>query len=161
MRFEELIEQNKGLLYKVVNIYCRSEDDKNDLLQEIKIQLWRSFERYSGEYKLSTWIYRVSLNVAISFHRKKSSLKNRTVSIEEHEFAEEVSTTYEQDAKVHLLEKFIGELKELDKALMLLYLDDKGHLEIAEILGISATNVSTKIARIKVKLKERFIAEGY
>lgn len=161
LRFEEMIEQNKGLLYKVVNLYCQNEDDKGDLLQEIKIQLWRSFGRYNNEYKLSTWIYRISLNVAISFFRKKSSQKNRTVSIEDYEIVAERTADREQDTKVLLLKGFIGELNELDKALMLLYLDETSHTEIADVLGISATNVSTKIARIKVKLKERFIAEGY
>lgn len=159
--FEEVLEQNKGLLYKVVNIYCKDEEDKNDLLQEIKIQIWRSFDRYNGEYKHSTWIYRISLNVAISFIRRKTALKNRTVPIDGREIPAEDSENSEQDTKLSLLEKFIDELKELDKALMLLQLDEKSHAEIADILGISTTNVSTKIARIKSKLKERFVEEGY
>ena len=160
LSFEETIERHKGLLYKVVNIYCRNEDDKNDLLQEIKIQLWKSFDRYNAEYKLSTWIYRISLNVAISFYRKNAARKNQTVSIEENETGVESSRNFEKNVQLRLLEKFIGELRELDKALMILYLDGKNQSEIAEILGISATNVSTKIGRIKEKLKERFLTEG-
>lgn len=160
LSFEETIERHKGLLYKVVNIYCRNEDDKNDLLQEIKIQLWKSFDRYNADYKLSTWIYRIALNVAISFYRKNEARINRTVSLEENETAIEISENFEKDARLRLLEKFIGELSELDKALMILYLDGKNQSEIAEILGISATNVSTKIGRIKEKLKERFINES-
>lgn len=156
-----MLEQNKGLLYKVVNIYCRNEDDKNDLLQEIKIQLWRSFARYNGEYKLSTWIYRISLNVAISFYRNKSAQKNRTVPIGDYEIQVEAIQGNEQDMKLSLLENFIDELKELEKALILLHLDGRSHPEIADILGISVTNVSTKIARIKAKLKDRFAAEGF
>lgn len=159
--FEDTLEQNKGLLYKVVNIYCQNEDDRNDLLQEIKIQLWRSFDRYNGEYKLSTWIYRISLNVAISFYRKKNAQKNQVTSLEEKEIVVEALDYSEKERKLLLLEKFIGELKELDKALMILYLDEKSHPEIAEILGISTTNVSTKIGRIKEKLKNRFLTEGY
>ncbi len=154
--FEQTIERHKGLLYKVVNIYCRNEWDKNDLLQEITIQLWKSFDKYDDEYKLSTWIYRIALNVAISFYRKNSAPKNQTISIEENETAIEPPETSEKEARLLLLEKFIGELKELDKALMVLYLDGENYQEIAEILGISTTNVSTKVARIKDKLKERF-----
>lgn len=156
-----MLEQNKGLLFKVVNLYCRNEDDKSDLLQEIKIQLWRSFEKYNDEFKLSTWIYRVSLNVAISFYRKRSAHKNRALPLEGYEIPAEEMESDEQEMKLALLEKFIHELKEFDKALMLLQFEEKSHSEIAEILGISVTNVSTKIARIKAKLKERFTAEGY
>lgn len=159
--FEEMLEQNKGLLYKVVNMYCKNEDDKSDLLQEIKIQLWRSFGRYSSEYKLSTWIYRVSLNVAVSFHRNKRAQKNLTVPIEGHVITAKAIEDSEQETKLYLLGTFIDELNEFDKAVILLQLENTSHPGIADILGISVTNVSTKIARIKVKLKERFVAEGY
>ena len=154
--FEQTIERHRGLLHKVVNIYCRNESDKNDLLQEIMIQLWKSFDKYDDRYKLSTWIYRIALNVAISFYRKNSAQKNQTISIKENVAAIEPPAVSEKEARLLLLEKFIGELKELDKALMVLYLDGKNHQEIAEILGISTTNVSSKVGRIKDKLKERF-----
>ena len=109
LSFEETIERHKGLLYKVVNIYCRNEDDKSDLLQEIKIQLWKSFGKYDGENKLSTWIYRISLNVAISFYRKNAARNNQTTSIEEKEIAVEISENSEKNAQLKMLEKFIGE----------------------------------------------------
>lgn len=154
--FEEVIGQHRGILLKVANIYCQNEEDKKDLMQEIMIQLWRSFDKYDQKYKYSTWIYRISLNVAISFFRKNSAKKNQTVALETEEIPVSMPENSETENNLLLLEKFISELKELDKALMLLYLEEKNHKEIADILGISASNVSTKINRIKEKLKEKF-----
>lgn len=154
--FEEVIGQHRGILSKVANIYCRNEEDKKDLAQEIMIQLWRSFDKYDSNYKYSTWIYRISLNVAISFYRKNSAKKNQTVSLETEEIPVSMPERSKTENRLLLLEKFISELKELDKALMLLHLEGKNHKDIAEILGISVSNVSTKINRIKEKLKQKF-----
>lgn len=154
--FEDIIERHKGILYKVVNLYCPNEEDKKDLMQEILIQLWRSFDKYDETYKYSTWIYRIALNVAISFYRKIIAKKNRTVPLERIEVSVLQPELSGYDAQLKLLETFIGEFKELDKALMLLYLEEKSHLEIAEVLGISTSNVATKIGRLKEKLKEKF-----
>lgn len=156
-KFLAIIEANKGLLYKVANSYCRDVDDRKDLIQEITIHLWKSFERYDDHFKLSTWLYRIALNVAISFYRKEKPRKNNVTSLSETmiEIADEGQTNETED-NINLLQQFISELKELDKALMLLYLDDKSYKEMADILGISETNVSTKISRIKEKLKIKF-----
>lgn len=157
--FEEVIGQHQGILSKIVNIYCQNKEDKKDLTQEIMIQLWRSFDKYDPNYKHSTWIYRIALNVAISFYRKNSAKKNRTVALETEEIPVSLTEHSETESRLLLLEKFIGELKELDKALILLYLEEKSHREIAEILGVSVSNVSTKINRIKENLKRRFAEE--
>ncbi len=152
----QIIMQNMGLINKVSNIYCKNEEDKKDLVQEIVTQLWNSFESYDDSYKIGTWIYRVSLNIAISFYRKNLTRKKHILPIDENMI---VTTTYENEDETRnfkLLDHFINELKELDKALMLLYLEKKSHQEISEILGISTSNVSTKIARIKEGLKQRF-----
>lgn len=154
--FEEVIGRHRGILLKVANIYCQNEEDKKDLVQEIMIQLWRAFDKYDQKYKFSTWIYRISLNVAISFYRKNSAKKYQTVALGDEEVPSPMPDNSETESNLLLLEKFIGELKELDKALMLLYLEGKNHKEIADILGISASNVSTKISRIKETLKENF-----
>ncbi len=157
--FEEVVEAHKGIIYTVAQSYCRSASDREDLVQEITVQLWRSFAKYDDRYKYSTWIYRIALNVAISFYRKESKRRVIAHPIPEAVFniaeTDDTTTTAQQ---VGLLQQFIAELKELDKALILLYLDGRGHKEIADIMGISETNVSTKVGRIKEKLKQRFAA---
>jgi RNA polymerase sigma factor (sigma-70 family) len=155
--FDTFIDQNKGIIYKVASIYCKDHDDRKDLVQEIIIQLWRSFNSFNHTVKISTWTYRVALNVAISFYRKdvkrkqiSTQLSDSLVSIlADHE-------TNEKEEQFNQLQYFISELKELDRALIILYLEDKSQKEIGDILGISETNVSTKMARIKEKLRIRF-----
>ena len=155
--FEAVIEQNKGIIYKVANSYCKDVDDRRDLIQEIVIQLWRSFSRFDNSYKISTWMYRVALNVAISFYRNNFTRKKLTTPLSNQliELLPDDEPT-ETEGQINLLQQFIAELKELDRALMILYLEEKSQKEIADILGLTQTNVSTKIARIKENLKKRF-----
>lgn len=154
--FQEIIEQHKGILFKVARAYCSDEEDQQDLIQEMMIQIWQSIHKYNEQYKISTWLYRISLNVAISFYRKNSTRTKRYTDLNEQmtEISDEDKSEKERD--LNLLEQFISELKEIDKALMILYLEDKSHSEISEILGMSSSNVGTKIGRIKNKLKKRF-----
>jgi len=153
--FLSVINNNKGIIYKVANLYCKNDENRNDLVQEIIIQLWKSFGNYNEQYEHSTWMYRISLNVAISFYRKDK--KDLSTPLTENIIAmvhEEESGELEEN--VSMLYQFINELDELNKALMLLYLDNKSHKEMAEVLGISETNIATKISRIKDKLKKKF-----
>ncbi len=154
--FQEIISQNKGILYKVAKTYCPDEEDRQDLIQEIMIQVWQSLHRYNDKFRISTWLYRISLNVAISYYRKKSTRGANSVAINEQIAQIPEIDRAEDERQLNLLEKFISELKEIDKALMILYLEDKTHAEIAEILGISVSNVGTRVVRIKDRLKQRF-----
>ncbi len=155
--FQEIIEQHKGILFKVARTYCPNEDDRQDLIQEMMIHIWKSIHRYDTQFKISTWLYRVSLNVAISFYRKNTTRTNKYTVLNEQTAQMPTSgDKAENERQLNLLEQFISELKEIDKAIMLLYLEDKKHAEIAEILGMSVSNVGTKIGRIKDKLKTRF-----
>ncbi len=159
-QFIKTIDEHKKIIYKIVNSYCQNKEDRKDLEQEIIIQLWNSFDNYNCDYKYSTWMYRIALNVAISFYRKekKWSIKNDFYN-EESIFKIEENTIEEQtelDFHLKLLQEFIHNLNELNKALMLLYLEEKSYEKISEILGITKTNVATKISRIKLKLKEEF-----
>lgn len=157
--FLALVEANKGVIYKVAHSYCRDAEDRKDLIQEIIIQLWRSQDRFNDQYALSTWVYRISLNVAISRFRKskrRGSEKPLQAAIE---LVGDDSSKIVEDDNLRLLHQFIGELKELDRALVLLYLDEKSHQEISEVLGISPSNVATKIGRIKKSLKAKFDQE--
>lgn len=156
--FIAIIEQNKGILYKVANAYCHSETDRKDLLQEITLQLWRSVERYDDtRSSLSTWMYRIALNVAISFYRKERARNSFAGEIGESILhLPDTSGDGAQEANLQLLQQLIHELKDLEKALILLYLEERSYREIADIVGITETNVATKIARIKEKLKQKF-----
>lgn len=154
--FEDVIEQHKGILFKVAKTYCRNDDDRQDLVQEMMIQIWRSIHRYNNQFAITTWLYRVSLNVAISFYRKNSTKQNLRVPLIDEVLLIQNPKPFEREEQLELLDQFISELNDFDRALMLLYLEDKSHAEISEIMGISVTNVGTKLGRIKEKLKKKF-----
>jgi RNA polymerase sigma factor (sigma-70 family) len=154
--FQNIIEEHKGILHKVARVYCPNEIDRQDLIQEMMIQVWQSIHRYNNQFKISTWLYRISLNVAISFYRQNKARANKYAKLNAHTEQMPTEEKTADERQLNLLEQFISELKEIDKALMILYLEDKSHAEIAEILGMSISNVGTKIGRIKDKLKTRF-----
>lgn len=156
---EELLKEindNKRIIYKISNIYCNNENDMKDLAQEIIYQLIKSYSSFNPEYKFSTWMYRVALNVAISFYRKNKK-ENVVTFVDQHTDKEDdgdhAALLEDNIASLH---QFINELKELEKALMILYLESKSYREISEIIGITETNVATKISRIKETLKQKF-----
>ena len=153
-KFLSVIQTNKGIIYKIANSYCKDEEDRKDLVQEIIVQLWKSFDKYNEQYKYSTWIYRIALNVAISFYRKEHRRKDISNPLSDGILI--FTDTDETKEDIRFLQQFIAELKELDKALMLLYLEEKSYKEIAEIIDLSETNVATKIGRIKNRLKQKF-----
>jgi len=155
--FEEVIEHHKGILFKVARGYCLNVEDQQDLIQEMMIQIWHVIHKYDDRYKLSTFLYRISLNVAISFYRKNSTRTKKCMELNEQIIETLVEDKLDIERQLNLLEQFISELKEIDKALMILYLEDKNHTEIAEILGMSVSNVGTKIGRIKEKIKRQFL----
>ena len=155
--FLDIVESNKGILFKVANSYCRNVEDRKDLVQEIILQLWKSFDNYNEIFKLSTWIYRISLNVAISFYRKEKSRKRISNPLTTDIFAfTDTEISEDKETNLGILNQLILKLNDLDKALMLLYLEEKSYKEISEIIGITETNVATKIGRIKSKLKREF-----
>ena len=149
------IEDNKAILYKISNSYCRNAGDREDLIQEMVYQLLRSAQRFDENQKFSTWMYRIALNVAISFYRK-ANRGGFTVALDAGaQFAEDNGNEALEE-RIEVLQRFIHSLNELDKALMILYLEERPYKEIAEILGISETNVATKLSRIKGRLKQEF-----
>ena len=150
------ISEHQKIIYKICNSYCYNKSDREDLGQEIVYQLIKSRSLYNPQFQFTTWMYRVALNVAISFYR--SSKKEDVVElVESHEDAED--SNHEGDLaedNFRALHQFINELKALDKAIMLLYLESKSYKEIAEVIGISETNVATRINRIKKILTQKF-----
>jgi RNA polymerase sigma factor (sigma-70 family) len=154
-RFFTQLEAHKRILLKVGRSYCRDPADREDLVQEMVVQLWRSFPRFDARSKFSTWMYQVALNVAISYYRSEV-VRRRYVISDEAQLLNAVGQADEEPKEVELIYEFIGELRPLDRALVLLYLDGNTHQEISMVLGISATNVATKIGRLKQALQKHW-----
>jgi len=152
--FQNQIEQHKKILYKVCNAYCRDRESREDLAQEITFQLWRSYGKFDGRRcTFSTWMYRIALNIAISFYRSEG-VRTRHVIPGEQFLMESVADTERPSDEVRLLYEFIEELDPFSKAFVLLYLDGNTYPEIANIIGLSETNVATKISRLKSRMKQ-------
>ena len=150
--FTAAIESNEGLIFKIATIYTNSIEDRNDLVQEIIYQLWKSFDTYNQRASLSTWMYRVAMNVAI-YHLKASKRKVQTVSLERQVLDFYETNADDLDKRWQMLKEHLNSLSLLEKGIVMLYLEDKSYEEIAEIIGISVSNVGTKLSRIKEKLK--------
>ena len=150
--FITAIKNNEGLIYKVASIYTNSADDRNDLVQEIIYQLWKSFDSFKQTASVSTWMYRIAMNVAI-YHLKKAKRKISTVEIDIQSLDLQETDNKEFEEKLQLLRYHLNKLGLLDKGIVMLYLENKSYEEIAQIIGISQSNVGTKISRIKEKLR--------
>ena len=153
-RFQTLVDEHKKMLYKVCHSYCRNRDDREDLAQEIIVQLWRSFGTFDERCRFSTWMYRIALNVAISFYRQESTRTRRVVSDDER-LLNAVDEKTCQPPEIQALHQFIEGLEPLNRALVLLYLDGHSYRDMAEVLGISETNVATKISRLKQEIRQK------
>ena len=154
-RFVSLLDENRKILYKIAGTYAHESSDRQDLVQEMVVQLWRSFDRYDAGARFSTWMYRIALNVAISWFRAESRNERRFVPAGEAilEVATAPAESKELEDGLRVLWQAIDGLDPLDRALVVLYLDGQSHEAIAEVLGISSTNVGTKINRIKTRLR--------
>ena len=151
--FVEQLQKHQNIVHKVCRLYSNNQDAHNDLFQEITIQLWRAYPKFRGDSKFSTWMYRVGLNTAITLYRKsKRSIK--TSDFDAYQFkikAEEYDSTEEEQLK--LLYQAVHQLNDIEKALVLLYIEDKDYREISETLGITEVNARVKMNRVKKKLK--------
>jgi len=152
-RFQTLLDAHRGILYKVCRAYCRQPDDREDLAQEIVLQLWRSFPSFDERARFSTWMYRVALNVAISVHRRETT-RTRYVLSDEARVLEAADPGVPESESVRLLYERIAQLDPLRRALILLYLDGHSYREIAGVLGITETNVGTQLARVRDRLRD-------
>ena len=154
--FDALLQRHRGIVLKIAGSYARGAEDRADLAQEIAAQLWRAWPKYDPARTFSTWMYRVALNVAIS-HVREQVLRQRhdAVPLDEdlHDIADAGAADPEREQHIRLLQAFIARQAPLDRALLLLYLDDRPQREIAEILGISEANVSTRIGRLKQRIR--------
>ena len=149
--FKSYVEENMALIMHLCRAYSRDEESLKDLVQEVTLQLWRSHKSFKGNSQLSTWVYRVTLNVCLS-NSKKLNRKVDTIPLEAG-----ISKMEENDPEkeqVEMLYRGIRKLKESDRAIILLYLEDKSYKEMSEILGITVSNVGVKVNRLKDKLKQ-------
>lgn len=145
-----LVEEYKRIIYKVCYMYAADADNLNDLYQEVVINLWKAFPRFRGECETSTWVYRIGLNTCISFFRKsKSRPEVVPITVDLEAFADEEDKT----ACLHELYRMINCLGQLERALILLWLEERSYQEISDIIGISKNNVAVKLNRIREKLK--------
>lgn len=150
--FLSVIKEYERVIYKVCYMYTTANASLNDLYQEVVLNIWKSFEKFRGDSKISTWIYRIALNTCISFSRKERNMPEIVMLTHE-----EFGMMDEQDETQAMLKELyvlINQLGQVDKSIILLYLEDKSYEETAEIMGLTVTNVATKLSRIKEKLRK-------
>ncbi|MDO6433421.1 RNA polymerase sigma factor [Flavitalea sp. BT771] len=152
--FIKLVQEHRAMLYKVCRLYCFSEDDRQDLFQEIVIQLWRAYPAFRGESKFSTWLYRIALNTAISNLRKQRRRPSPLNINELPASLQDMSYPGEEEEQLQQLYAAIDRLSEIEKALVMLYLEDRSYEEMEEILGINQNNLRVKMNRIREKLRK-------
>ena len=156
--FIAAIQKNEGLIYKISSMYAGNIEDREDLVQEIIYNLWKSFESFSQKSNLSTWMYRVAMNVSI-YHFKRAKRKISIVPMDAEVIYFQETDSVEVEERWLSLQQHIKSLNPLDKGIVMLYLENKSHEEIAEIVGISVSNVGTRISRIKEKLKQQILKQ--
>jgi RNA polymerase sigma-70 factor (ECF subfamily) len=145
-----LIRENSGIIHKICHLYCVNHEDKRDLYQEIVLQLWKSYPSFQGKSTFSTWMYRVSLNTAIS----RTTPRRDFVGMESQQLGilSDQSDTLVRSEELRVLYRAIGILSKVERAVVLLWLEDKSYDEVAEITGLSVKNVSVRLVRIRKKL---------
>lgn len=150
--FLDILEKNIGIILKISRAYAKTAQDKEDLINDITLELWKSFGRFRGDSKISTWIYRIALNTSMNYKRKKEH--NRIFFLDDLKQDDSPIWPSEQQdlSQSDILYQCIDELNDFNKAIILLYLDGNSHEEISEITGISNSNVGTRISRIKEQL---------
>ncbi len=150
--FITLLNQHQKIVYKVCNLYMDRHSEREDLFQEITLQAWKAYGSFRGDAKFSTWLYRVALNTAITFFRKE---KKQPAIYSTDTVPDQRDDNYDPiEEQVKALYAAIGELSKIDKAIVMLYLEDYSYIEIGDMMGITANNVAVKMNRIKAKLKE-------
>ena len=164
--FQHIIDQHYGILYKIGRAYTQDQADFDDLHQEMLIQLWQSYTRFKGNSKLSTFIYRVALNTALT-HQRKAKRRVDRPGIEDHFYhlpdnsGSETEATRQREEQIKLLYECINELKKEDRAVILLHLEGNAYEEMADILGITVNNIGVRLLRVKKRLQKSLIAKGY
>lgn len=150
--FVSIIRENERIIYKVCYLYTTPHATLNDLYQDVVLNLWKAYPKFRQECKVSTWIYRIALNTCISFIRKE---KNVPELVTLTPAADRTEETDETQLMLQQMYRMINRLGPLEKSIILLYLENKSYEEIAEITGLTQTNVATRLSRIKEKLRKK------
>jgi len=153
-QFTKKVRHSQGIVHKVCRLYCQDDDHRKDLFQEIMVQLWRSFPTFRGESQFSSWMYRVALNVAIQDLRKAKKKQQFFFQTNQFKDTSEEKKSEVQDEKLKLMHSAIAKLSKVEKAIVMLHLDEKSNEEIAEIVGITQNYVRVKMNRIRTKLSK-------
>ncbi|MBX2870472.1 MAG: RNA polymerase sigma factor [Saprospiraceae bacterium] len=156
-RFIELIKEHEGVIFKITSIYARNAMDQKDLYQEIVAQLWTAYDKFRGEAKVSTWIYRIALNTAITKLRKDKKLAKTKEVDWVLQYTDQRDPV--QEKRIRQLYQKIELLNDLEKGIILLFLEDRTYEEIATITGLTLTNVATRLSRIRKKLRTQMLKE--
>ena len=156
-QFSKLLEKNQGIIHKISIIYSGDSADKEDLFQEICLQLWKSYSSFNSDSQFSTWLYRVSLNTAISHTRRRSTLLKHETPYSETQIAAKGNHS---DERVQALTQAISRLNKIDRAIVLLWLEGESYDEIAKIIGITKSNVSVRLVRIKREIENIIHGSG-
>ena len=152
-QFVSDFEENIGIILKISRAYTNTNHDREDLINDIALELWKAYLKFNGDSKISTWFYRIALNVSMNYKRKKKPDLMFYHEVNQIKVSDWLDRE-EDNEQVDLLYECIDDLNEFNKAIIILYLDGNSHDEISTITGISKTNVGTRISRIKEQLKE-------
>ncbi len=158
--FLQLLENHKGILHKISRMYMDDVDDRNDLVQEMTYQLWKSYQRFEGNSQFSTWMYRVCLNTALTFFKKENKKLKTDEIREDFDRLDEIDS-FEKENQLNHFYKAVQKLNPVEKAMIFLFLEGKSHKEIGEDLGISEGNARVKLNRTKDKLQQIIKENGY
>ena len=156
--FLDKINSHKRMIFKISKMYVEGKENQEDLFQEIVYQLWKSYESFRGESQFSTWVYRVSLNTAITFFKKEKKHEKSDLIFEP---IQEDGFNEQKETQLELFYKAIPELNPIEKAIIFLYLEGLSHVEIANNLGITEVNARVKLNRTKNKLQQIIKSYGY
>lgn len=151
--FVEKVNLHMGIAHKVCGLYFDYADERDDVLQEMMYQLWRSYKSFDGRSKFSTWMYKVCLNTALTYQRKYLRGKTEALTSKHHQIEAEIPNG--KDGEMDLLHKAIGELSSVNKGIILLYLEDLSYEEIASVTGLTKSNISVRLVRIKKELESK------
>ncbi|HMJ48416.1 MAG TPA: sigma-70 family RNA polymerase sigma factor [Ferruginibacter sp.] len=153
-QFEQYITEHELLIWKVCRMYAYAKADQQDLFQEIIIQVWKAFPKFKGNSKFSTWLYRVAINTAISGIRKKKDFITHYEPANLPVHISDDFTSHIEEEKLKIMYEAIDQLSQVEKAVVMLYMEDRSYEEMEEILGINQGNLRVKMNRVKDKLRE-------
>ncbi len=158
--FVAIIKENEGIIYKITRVYTDTGEDQKDLYQDVVYQLWKAFDSFKGHSKISTWIYRITLNTAIAYlNKSKRRVKQVRLNFELLNPIDKKDTLTEE--RLTALYAMIKQLNVIEKGIIVLFLEGKSYQEIATITGFSSSNVGTRLSRIKTKLKKTLKTNMY